>query len=146
MPDAARGIRRCHGIRSVDHNGGMSRLLSDDEVTTQLAGLSGWQREGDAIVATVEAPDFPAAIRIVDAVADEAEQMNHHPDIDIRWRTTRWLLTTHDAGGLTQLDIELAHRISAAARARRGDRRWVTPPWPPRPSTTRRTTRRSPGG
>ena len=95
----------------------MSRLLSDDEVTTQLAGLSGWTREGDAIVATVEAPDFPAAIRIVDAVADEAEQMNHHPDIDIRWRTTRWLLTSHDAGGLTQLDIELAHRISAAARA-----------------------------
>ena len=97
--------------------GAMSRLLSDDEVTTQLRELSGWQREGEAIVATVEAPDFPAAIRIVDAVADEAEQMNHHPDIDIRWRTTRWLLTTHDAGGLTQLDIELAHRISAAARA-----------------------------
>ena len=71
----------------VDHNGRMSRLLSDDEVTTQLGRPPGWQREGDAIVATVEAPDFPAAIRIVDAVADEAEQMNHHPDIDIRWRT-----------------------------------------------------------
>jgi 4a-hydroxytetrahydrobiopterin dehydratase len=42
--------------------------------------------------------------------------MNHHPDIDIRWRTTRWLLTTHDKGGLTQLDIELAHRISDLAR------------------------------
>jgi 4a-hydroxytetrahydrobiopterin dehydratase len=95
----------------------MSRLLGDDEVTTQLEGLTGWQRDGDALVATVEAPDFPAAIRIVDAVADDAEQMNHHPDIDIRWRTTRWLLTTHDAGGITQLDIELAHRIAAAARA-----------------------------
>jgi len=97
--------------------GPMSRLLSETEVATQLEGLSGWRREGDALVATVEAPDFPAAIRVVDAVADEAEQMNHHPDIDIRWRTTRWLLTTHDAGGVTQLDIELAHRISAAARA-----------------------------
>ncbi len=96
----------------------MSRLLSDDEVSTQLVGLSGWEREGDALVATVEAPDFPAAMAIVDAAAYEAEQMNHHPDIDIRWRTTRWLLTTHDAGGITQLDIELAHRISAAARAR----------------------------
>jgi 4a-hydroxytetrahydrobiopterin dehydratase len=95
----------------------MSRLLHDDEVTTQLSGLPGWRREGDALVASVEAPDFPAAIRIVDAVADEAERMNHHPDIDIRWRTTSWLLTTHDAGGLTQLDIELAHRISDAARA-----------------------------
>jgi 4a-hydroxytetrahydrobiopterin dehydratase len=101
----------------VHHNGRMSRLLSDEEVSTQLEGLVGWRREGDALVATVEAPDFPAAIRVVDAVADEAEQMNHHPDIDIRWRTTRWLLTTHDAGGITQLDIELAHRITAAARA-----------------------------
>ena len=93
----------------------MSRLLTDDEVTTQLAGLPGWSRTGDSIVATFEAPDFPAAIRLVEAAADEAEQMNHHPDIDIRWRTTHWQLSTHDAGGLTQLDIELAHRISAAA-------------------------------
>ena len=95
----------------------MSRLLTDDEVTRQLADLPGWRREGDALVATVRAPDFPAAIRLVSAVADDAERMNHHPDIDIRWRTTRWLLTTHDAGGLTQLDVELAHRINAAARA-----------------------------
>ena len=94
----------------------MSRLLSDDEVTTQLAGLPGWSRTGDAIVATFQAPDFPAAIRLVEAAADEAEQMNHHPDIDIRWRTTHWLLTTHDAGGLTQLDIEQAHRITEIAR------------------------------
>jgi 4a-hydroxytetrahydrobiopterin dehydratase len=95
----------------------MSRLLTDDEVTRQLADLPGFERDGDAIVATIQAPDFPAAVRIVDAVAEEAERMNHHPDIDIRWRTTRWLLTTHDAGGLTQLDVELAHRIVEAARA-----------------------------
>ena len=101
----------------MHHNGRMSRLLSDDEVRTQLAGLPGWVLAGDTITTTVEAPDFPAAIRLVTAVADEAEQMNHHPDIDIRWRTTRWVLTTHDAGGVTQLDLELAHRISAAARA-----------------------------
>jgi len=97
--------------------GAMSRLLTDDEVSRQLADLPGWEREGDAIVATIEAPDFPAAIRIVRAAAEDAEQMNHHPDIDIRWRTTRWLLTTHDAGGLTQRDVELAHRITEAARA-----------------------------
>ena len=98
-------------------------------------------------MATVEAPDFPAAIRIVDAVADEAEQMNHHPDIDIRWRTTRWLLTTHDAGGLTQLDIELAHRISAAARAHGSDARVSDAPVSTTaPPTTRPTTARSPAG
>ncbi len=95
----------------------MSRLLSDDEIDTQLADLPGWERRGDAIVASVEAPDFPSAIAIVTEVADAAEQMNHHPDIDIRWRTTHWLLTTHDAGGVTQLDVELAHRIAASARA-----------------------------
>lgn len=94
----------------------MARLLNDEEITRQLQQLPGWSRSEDAIVATIEAPDFPAAIRIVTAVADQAEGMNHHPDIDIRWRTTHWLLTTHDAGGLTQLDIELAHGISDAAR------------------------------
>lgn len=95
----------------------MARLLNDEEVTRQLYDLPGWSREGDAIVASIEAPDFPAAIRIVTSVAEGAELMNHHPDIDIRWRTTKWLLTTHDAGGLSQLDIELAHRINDAARA-----------------------------
>jgi 4a-hydroxytetrahydrobiopterin dehydratase len=93
----------------------MARLLTDDEVERQLGDLPGWTREGDAIVATLEAPDFPTAIRLVDEVAQEAEEMNHHPDIDIRWRTTRWQLSTHSEGGLTQLDIELAHRIGQAA-------------------------------
>jgi 4a-hydroxytetrahydrobiopterin dehydratase len=95
----------------------MARTLNDDEIARLLNDLPGWSRQGDTIVASIEAPDFPAAIRIVTAVADEAERMDHHPDIDIRWRTTNWLLTTHDAGGITQLDIELAHRINDAARA-----------------------------
>ena len=95
----------------------MSRRLTDEEVERQLVDLPLWSREGDAIVATIEAPDFQAAIRIVVEAAEVAEEMNHHPDIDIRWRTTTWLLTTHDAGGLTQLDIEQAHRISEIARS-----------------------------
>ena len=93
----------------------MPRLLTDEEVDRQLTDLPDWAREGDALSATLDAPDFPAAIRLVDEVALEAEQMDHHPDIDIRWRTTRWVLSTHSEGGLTQLDIELAHRISQAA-------------------------------
>lgn len=94
----------------------MPRLLTDDEVERQLDDLPDWRREGGAsIAATLEAPDFPTGIRLVDEAALEAEEMNHHPDIDIRWRTTRWTLSTHSEGGLTQLDIELAHRISAAA-------------------------------
>ncbi|MDQ6715198.1 MAG: 4a-hydroxytetrahydrobiopterin dehydratase [Actinomycetota bacterium] len=100
----------------------MARLLADDEITAQLADLPGWHRDGDSLVAAYTSPDFPAAVSLVTAVADEAEQMQHHPDIDIRWTTTRWALTTHSAGGLTQLDIELAHRIAAAA-----DRGGATP-------------------
>jgi 4a-hydroxytetrahydrobiopterin dehydratase len=93
----------------------MARLLTDDEVERQLGDLPGWTREGDAIVATLEAPDFPTAVRLVDEVAVEAEEMDHHPDIDIRWRTTRWALSTHSEGGVTQLDVELAHRVAQAA-------------------------------
>ncbi len=94
----------------------MPRLLADDEITTQLADLDGWSRDGVSLVAAYTALDFPAAIALVDEAADEAEQMQHHPDIDIRWTTTRWTLSTHSAGGVTQLDVELAHRIAAAAR------------------------------
>ena len=95
----------------------MSRLLTDDEIARQLADLPGWSRDADSLVASIEAPDFPAAITLVDAVAGKAERLNHHPDIDIRWRTTHWRLSTHDAGGITQLDIELAHRIAECADA-----------------------------
>jgi len=100
----------------------MSRLLTNEEIERQLGDLPDWDLDGDAIVATLEAPDFPTGIRLVDEVSREAEEMGHHPDIDIRWRTTLWRLSTHSQGGLTQLDVELAHRISQAA-ARLGVRR-----------------------
>lgn len=94
----------------------MTRRLDADEISAQLLELPDWARQGETIVATFAAPDFPTAIRLVAEAADVAEEMNHHPDIDIRWRTTHWLLTTHDVGGLSQLDIEQAHRISGLAR------------------------------
>lgn len=93
----------------------MSRLLTDEEIGRQLGDLSGWTREGNEIRASYEAPDFPTAIRLVDEVAVEAEDMQHHPDIDIRWRSVTFALSTHSAGGLTQLDVELAHRVAQAA-------------------------------
>jgi 4a-hydroxytetrahydrobiopterin dehydratase len=95
--------------------GGMSRLLTPEEIERQLHDLPGWAVDGTELEATFEAPDFPAAIRLVDEVAVDAEAMNHHPDIDIRWSSVRFVLSTHDAGGLTQLDVELAHQISQAA-------------------------------
>ncbi|GLW98697.1 4a-hydroxytetrahydrobiopterin dehydratase [Microtetraspora sp. NBRC 16547] len=78
---------------------------------------SEWQTDGDTIRRTVTAPDFRTAIAIVDAIAEEAEAMNHHPDIDIRWRTLHLALTTHDAGGLTELDHTLAARIDGIVTA-----------------------------
>ncbi|MEV0164500.1 4a-hydroxytetrahydrobiopterin dehydratase [Nonomuraea fuscirosea] len=85
------------------------------DVDSRLAGLSGWRREGDEIRRTLTAPDFPAAIRIVDEIAVKAEELGHHPDIDIRWRTLHLALTTHDAGGLTELDFTLAALIDDIA-------------------------------
>ena len=93
----------------------MARILTPEEITRQVADLTGWRHEGESLVATYTSPTFPAAITLVDEVAEAAEEMQHHPDIDIRWTTTHWTLSTHSEGGLTQLDIELAHRIADSA-------------------------------
>jgi len=94
----------------------MAELLDEAAVLTALASLDDWEGDFRGIRRTVHAPDFPTAIRIVDVVAVAAEDMNHHPDIDIRWRTLHFRLTTHDAGGVTELDIELARNIDAIVR------------------------------
>ncbi len=93
----------------------MTRRLDDEEITRQLADLPAWRRDGEAIRATFEAPTFLDGIRFVTEVGDLAETMNHHPDIDIRWKRVTFLLSTHSAGGLTQLDVELAHQIDLEA-------------------------------
>jgi len=93
----------------------MSRLLTDEEIERQLGDLPGWRRDRESLVASYDAPDFPTAVQLIVGAGDEAEQMNHHPDVDLRWKVTNWRLSTHSAGGLTQLDIELAHRISQVA-------------------------------
>jgi 4a-hydroxytetrahydrobiopterin dehydratase len=90
-------------------------LLDDSAVEQRLTGVPEWRREGDEIRRKITARDFPAAIRIVDEIAVEAEKLNHHPDIDIRWRTLHLVLTTHDAGGLTDKDFTLAARIDEIA-------------------------------
>jgi 4a-hydroxytetrahydrobiopterin dehydratase len=89
----------------------MTTLLDNERVMAALDGLTDWQRDGDAIVRTAKLPSFPAAIETVRAVAEIAEARNHHPDIDIRWRTVTFRCSTHSAGGITELDIELATQI-----------------------------------
>jgi 4a-hydroxytetrahydrobiopterin dehydratase len=89
--------------------------LDDAAISTRLAEVPEWRREGDEIRRTVVAPDFPTAIAIVNDVAEQAENLNHHPDIDIRWRRLHIALMTHDANGLTEMDFKLAARIDAIA-------------------------------
>jgi len=96
----------------------MSPLLTAEEVADQLKNLPEWREagsEGKAISATFKFADFKAALTFVNQVGDQAEAMNHHPDVDIRWNKVMLTLSTHSAGGLTHLDFELARRISAEA-------------------------------
>lgn len=94
----------------------MPQLLDSEQITRDLAELDGWSGDTAALRRTVTAKDFPAAIRLVDEVAVVAEELNHHPDIDIRWRTVHFTLSTHSAGGVTDLDVALAGRIDTIAR------------------------------
>jgi 4a-hydroxytetrahydrobiopterin dehydratase len=91
--------------------GGMAELLDAEAVSTALRGLVDWSGDTKAITRTAELATFPDAIAVVDRVAVAAEEMNHHPDIDIRWRNLTFRCATHSAGGVTRLDIELARRI-----------------------------------
>ena len=98
----------------------MAELLDDDAVTAALTGLPGWERDGGAIVLTAKLPSFPAAITVVDRVAEIAEDRDHHPDIDIRWRTLTFRCSTHSEGGITGLDTALAAAISEQVTAAGG--------------------------
>jgi 4a-hydroxytetrahydrobiopterin dehydratase len=93
------------------------RPLSADEVVSALAELDGWAGDNTQLRRSVKAPSFAAGIRLVDAVAEVAETMDHHPDIDIRWTTITFTCSTHSAGGVTELDLALARRIDELARA-----------------------------
>ena len=91
------------------------KVFSAEEVAAALAELPEWSGDPDAIRRTVHAPSFMAGIRLVDAVAQAAEEADHHPDIDIRWRTVTFRLATHSAGGVTEKDLALARRIDELA-------------------------------
>ena len=98
---------------------GADGLLSDDRVRDFLAAHPDWSLEGDGATLrrTVTAPGFATAVAAVAAVAVHAERADHHPDIDIRWRTVRFALSTHSAGGLTDKDLDLAGTIDDVLRA-----------------------------
>lgn len=90
-------------------------VLSDIEIQRALGQLPGWSRRAQVISKTFTMPTFPAGIAFVRRVADAAEAAQHHPDIDIRFTKITIALSTHDSGGLTRKDIELAGVIESLA-------------------------------
>jgi len=86
-------------------------LLTNDEITARLDGLP-WTLEGAMIVRDLELADFAAAIAFVDRIAEVAETYDHHPDILVHgWNKVKLMLTNHAAGGLTEIDFDMAARF-----------------------------------
>jgi 4a-hydroxytetrahydrobiopterin dehydratase len=90
--------------------------LSESEIATKLASLSGWQREGNTITKEFVFPGFSEATQFIASLAGPANAMDHHPDIQLyRFKRVKILLMTHSAGGLTQNDFDLAGTIDGLA-------------------------------
>lgn len=86
--------------------------LSHPEVQSRLRSLGSWKLDGGELVRTFTLKDFRAALKFVNEVGELAEAAGHHPDIDIRYNKVRLALATHDAGGLTEKDFDLAGKIN----------------------------------
>jgi 4a-hydroxytetrahydrobiopterin dehydratase len=88
-------------------------LLEDSEIESRLADLDGWERAGEAIRKEFKRDDFVGSVKFVDALVEPAEDMGHHPDVEISWDTVTVTISTHSQGGLTANDFELAARLDA---------------------------------
>jgi 4a-hydroxytetrahydrobiopterin dehydratase len=86
-------------------------VLSDEQVDAALPELKGWERADGALRRSVKFPAFLDGIEAVRRVAEHAEAKDHHPDIDIRWRTVSFALVTHSEGGITDKDVAMAREI-----------------------------------
>lgn len=89
--------------------------LSDIEIQRELGTVSGWTRRGDAIVKSFTFESFPQSVAFVVRAGFVAEALAHHPDLDVRYTKVGVLLSTHDAGGVTELDFRLARALDAIA-------------------------------
>lgn len=89
------------------------KAMASEEIEAALADLPGWEAEGNAIVQEFRFGDFVEAFGFMSQVALLAERADHHPEWSNVYNRVRILLTTHDAGGLTDRDIKLAVGINA---------------------------------
>lgn len=91
----------------------MAHLLSDSEIQERLNQLPGWELQGKTIQHTHKFKDFIEAIQFVNRLVEPAEAAGHHPDLAISYNRVTITLSTHDAGGLTDKDFDLASVVSA---------------------------------
>jgi len=88
-------------------------VLTDEQVDAALPDLDGWERSDGALRRSIKFPSFLAGIDAVRRVGEHAEAKDHHPDIDIRWRTVTFALVTHSEGGITDKDVAMARDINS---------------------------------
>jgi len=93
------------------------QTLSEDQIQSRLEGLGAWSQTKDAIQRTYQFDDFKQSMAFVNRVADLAEAAQHHPDILIRFNKVTLTLSTHDAGGITDKDFDLAAKADEAVAA-----------------------------
>lgn len=87
-------------------------MLTDEQVDAALPDLPGWERADGALRRSIKFPAFLDGIDAVRRVGEHAEAKDHHPDIDIRWRTVTFVLVTHSEDGITEKDVEMARDIN----------------------------------
>jgi 4a-hydroxytetrahydrobiopterin dehydratase len=92
---------------------GSMTLLTEPQISEELATVPAWTRDGDSITTVTQRANFRDALLYLGAVAYLAESANHHPDVAIAWNKVTLTLSTHSAGGLTANDFALARQISA---------------------------------
>jgi len=88
-------------------------VLTDEQVDAALPDLDGWEHSDGTLHRSIKFPAFLDGIDAVRRVGERAEQKDHHPDIDIRWRTVTFTLVTHSEGGITEKDLEMAREIDS---------------------------------
>jgi 4a-hydroxytetrahydrobiopterin dehydratase len=89
--------------------------LSNEEIEERLGRLDGWERVGDTLRKQFDHGDFEGSVNFVNRLTPAAQELNHHPDLELSWATVTVSLTTHSQGGLTENDFVLAGRIDAVA-------------------------------
>lgn len=96
----------------------MAELLNEESIAGWLKGRQGWKRKGEALTKEYSFESFRNTIVFVNRVASLCDDVDHHPDIDIRYDKVRLTLSTHEAGGITEKDLDLAERVDFATSAR----------------------------